>query len=146
MKYIRKSKRSHKNIDYTYKNIDEQVKLVAREDRKKSYREYNKKWDNIIKNCSRPRRKKKTKQKQKQKQKLIPKTELDCESESELEITYHWSKCYDTRQDMRIDVIKVMNLSHEHRVNIINLLNEKNPFWFHFLAYYVYIIVFLNKC
>ena len=50
MKYVRRTKRQLKNIDYTYKSIDEEIKLISREDKKKSCREYNQRWADIIKN------------------------------------------------------------------------------------------------
>ena len=142
MKYVRRTKRQLKNIDYTYKSIDEEIKLISREDKKKSCREYNQRWADIIKKCSRPVTKSKTKKKTKRKQKTKNKKK---QKNKQIKWDYSWEKCYATIEDMKNDVIKVMNLSNEHRLNIIQLLNQKNTFMFHFLAYYVYITVFLKK-
>ena len=141
----RRSGRKRKVIDYSYKDLDEQVKEVARADKRKYYSDWRKKDRAETKAINAYHRSLLANEgKALTYEESEPETPDESESESEDEEEeegesrlYLWTDVYDEWEDLERDMEIVKTYSDTHRKVIDHFLGVDSEFSLAFLAQYV---------
>ena len=149
----RRSGRKRKVIDYSYKDFDEQVKEVARADKRKYYSDWRKKdraetkainayHQSLLANEGKAL----TYEEPEPETPDEPESESDDEEEEEEESRlYLWTDVYDEWEDLERDIEIVKTYSDTHRKVINDFLEQDSEFSWAFLAQYVNLCIEFKK-